>query len=109
MTVILVHPEASRPVSAAHLVDKCSLFSTNLARVATPYTIETPVSLAILDQFVAALADDSPNVTDDNYVGLFHLAVELGFHTLAAQVMAFRPDVVLVSPGHRGLRRKSTP
>jgi hypothetical protein len=95
MSVMLIHPQGNRSVSLVNIVTQCSLFATTPSLLPGPYTVKSSVSLADLDEFVNALGQEAIAVNRNNYIGLFRLSLEFGFHALSAQVTEFRPDVLL--------------
>jgi hypothetical protein len=90
MSVTLVHPRARRAVSAARLIEKCTLFKTNRSLLEGPYAVKSSVHTEVFRAFVSALDDGSVEITNSNIAGLSLLCTEFGFESLAARLSEFR-------------------
>jgi hypothetical protein len=88
--VDLVHPGGTRQILGRALVNKCTLFETNMALLTAPYSVLSAVPLSAFDAFVTALDDGPIEITNANFRALSQLADEFGFGALAAQLSAFR-------------------
>jgi hypothetical protein len=43
MSVTLVHPKEQLTIAATSLIDKCTLFKSNLVFLSAPYAVKSPV------------------------------------------------------------------
>jgi peptidoglycan hydrolase CwlO-like protein len=89
MSVSLVHPHARRAVSAARLIDKCTLFKTNLSLLTAPYSVKSSVPVEVFRAFVSALEDGAVEITKANVAGLSLLCTEFGFGALGTRLSDF--------------------
>jgi hypothetical protein len=90
MTVTIIHPREQRAVSAARLIDKCTLFKTNLLLLSSPYSIRSTVPIDVFRAFVSALEDGAVEITNANLASLSLLCTEFGFAALTARLSEFR-------------------
>jgi hypothetical protein len=88
-SVTLVHPEATLTVPVIHAIKKCDLFRNNRILAATPYAVQSPVSLSIFQEFVSALEGKAVTITDTNCAAFQQLSDEFGFKELSAQLSKF--------------------
>jgi hypothetical protein len=89
-TVALVHPHETFQVLFCLVVQKCDLFRNNQTLAASPYTLNSQVSLDVFGEFVSALNDKRVIITKDNFRELSLLCKEFGFQDLASQILQFR-------------------
>jgi hypothetical protein len=89
-TVILVHPDETIQIPLQILINNCDLFPDNPARVDSPYTLKSQVSLTDFREFVSALKDSAVIIKKDNFRGLSQLCEEFGFGDLSSQLSQFR-------------------
>jgi hypothetical protein len=88
--VVLVHRLQTFEVQARLIVPECDLFAHNPGLAASPYTVQSQVSLTDFGEFVSALEGNAITITNDNFKGLSALCDEFGFGDLAALVSQFR-------------------
>jgi hypothetical protein len=88
--VPLVHSSETREVQGIHLVNKCSLFRTNLTLLVQPYSIRSTVSPANFRDFAGALEDAPITITTENFCDLAQLCHEFGYEDLGRRVTEFR-------------------
>jgi hypothetical protein len=91
--VALVHPHETFRVSARLLVNRCDLFANDPGLAATPYRLNSQVSLSDIQEFISALEGTTVKVTNTNSRGLSQLCEEFRFRDLSAQVLQFRESV----------------
>jgi hypothetical protein len=98
-TIALIHQNQRQEVTGVQLLNKCSLFNTNLALLAGPYTVHSTVTPEIFREFVASLEDKPVQITNANFSGLCCLSDEFGDIVLAAKLADFRqsPDFLDLS------------
>jgi phosphopantetheinyl transferase (holo-ACP synthase) len=94
-SVSLVHPEATFAIPVRQVICKCSLFENNPSLTASPYRVQSSVSLSIFQSFISALEGNSIKITDTNFTGLQRLCEEFGFSEIAAQLSDFQPSTGL--------------
>jgi hypothetical protein len=85
-SLILVHPEDRVTIPIHQAINKCSLFSNNPALTISPYRVQSPVSLSIIREFVAALEGKTVNITPTNLLGLEQLCSEFGFSEFSSKL-----------------------
>jgi hypothetical protein len=88
-TITLVHPNESVRISGRLLVQKGNLFADNLALGASPYTLQSPVSLDDFRTFVSPLEGDTVVIRNEDFRGLSQLCEEFRFGDLVAQLARF--------------------
>jgi hypothetical protein len=89
--VTLLHPEETFTIPVRLAINKCRLFQNNPTLTASPYRVESPVSLSIFREFLSALEGNAINITDTNFTELDRLCNEFGFTEVAAKLSEFRP------------------
>jgi hypothetical protein len=82
--VVLVHPLRTFQVQSRLIVRKCDLFADNPILAASPYTVQSHVSLTDFGEFVSLLEGNAATITNDNFKGLSALSNEFRFGDLAA-------------------------
>jgi hypothetical protein len=92
-SVTLLHPEETFKITIVQAVNKCSLFQDRPILLASPYRIESSVSLSTFREFLSALEGNTINITDTNFRELHRLCNEFGFSELAAKLSEFRPSM----------------
>jgi flagellar biosynthesis chaperone FliJ len=88
--VVLVHLLQTFKVQARLIIFKCDLFGDNPGLAASPYTVQSQVSLTDFGEFVSALAGNAVQITKDNFKGLSALCGEFRFGDLDAALSQFR-------------------
>jgi hypothetical protein len=88
--VTLVHPKKRLPVAATRLIEKCTLFKTNLALVGAPYAVKSAVPIRVFREFLSALEGGGTEITNANFAWLSLLCAEFGFEAFAARLSEFR-------------------
>jgi hypothetical protein len=91
-SVSLIHPEATLTVPIVQAITKCALFQKNVALAASPYRVQSSISLSIFQQFVSALEGKAMKITNTNFRELERLCEEFGFDELAAKLSKFLPS-----------------
>jgi hypothetical protein len=84
-SITLIHPEATLTIPVIQAIKKCSLFRNNLTLTASPYRIESPVSMSIFQEFVSAFERKTVTITNTNFTEFDLLSKEFGFTELSAQ------------------------
>jgi hypothetical protein len=97
-SVTLLHLEETFTIPALQAMVKCSLFQNRPFLLASPYRIESSVSLSIFREFLSALEGNAINITDTNFTELHQLCDEFGFTELAAKLSEFRPSMDFKEP-----------
>jgi hypothetical protein len=97
-SVTLLHPEETFIIPALQSMNKCSLFQNRPILLASPYRIESSVSLSTFREFLSALEGNAINITDTNVTELHRLCNEFGFTELAAKLSEFRPSMDFKEP-----------
>jgi hypothetical protein len=92
-SVTLLHPEETFTIPALQAMMKCSLFQNRPILLASPYRIQSSVSLSTFREFLSALKGNAINITDTNYTELDRLCNEFGFTEVAAKLSEFRPSI----------------
>jgi hypothetical protein len=91
MSVVgLLHPGHIFQVHVESLVSQCDLFSDDAAVRATPYAIRSAVPLALFQDFLKALNNQTIGITNKNVAGLSLLCTEFGFGAFTAKFSKFR-------------------
>jgi hypothetical protein len=67
MSVVLVHPLEQSRVSAAYLIDKCTLFNDALL---SPYKLKSVAPIEVFREFIAAVENRTLKITSSNFAGL---------------------------------------
>jgi hypothetical protein len=88
-SVTLVHREATFTVPVIQAITKCNLFRNNVILAATPYSVQSPVSLSIFQEFVSELEGKAVLITSTNFPGLQLLSEEFGFQEFSTQLSKF--------------------
>jgi hypothetical protein len=70
-------------------MNKCSLFQNNPTLLVSPYSLQSPVSLSIFQQFVSAFEGNAINITDTNFTELKQTCEEFGFSQISAKLSKF--------------------
>jgi hypothetical protein len=76
--VALIHSGQTFQVSHERLVSQCELFN-DPALLAAPYIVRSSVPLPVFRDFLAALNQETFELTNDNVGGLMRLCAEFGF------------------------------
>jgi hypothetical protein len=97
-SVTLVHPESRVTVPVRLAINKCSLFENTPALTASPYRVQSPVSLSIFQEFISSLEGKAITITTANFTGLQLLCDEFGFSEIAAKLSEFRSSSDLNKP-----------
>jgi outer membrane murein-binding lipoprotein Lpp len=92
-SVSLVHREETLTVPVLQAINKCSLFQKNVTLTATPYHIQSSVSLSIFQDFISALKGNTINITDTNFTELQRLSKEFGFSEFEVKLSEIRPSL----------------
>jgi hypothetical protein len=92
-SVTLLHPEQTFTIPALQVMTKCTLFQNNPTLLASPYRVQSPVSLSIFREFLSALEGNAINITDTNLTELHQLYEEFGFTEIGATLTPQRPSV----------------
>jgi hypothetical protein len=87
--VTLIHSEQKFIVPLYHAIHKCRLFENKPILTASPYQVQSPVSLSIFWEFVSALNGHTVKITNTNFPELQLLSQEFGFKELSAQLSRF--------------------
>jgi hypothetical protein len=87
--VVLVHPSKKFKIPARQIIYKCDLFGDNPSLTASPYNVESEVSLEIFEEFVAAIQGNPITITKDNFEGLTALCQEFRFSDLDSALSEF--------------------
>jgi hypothetical protein len=90
LTLTLIHPEQTFTIQALQVINKCSSFQNNPALLASPYRIQSSISLSIFREFVSTLEGKSITITNTNLIGLEQLYEEFGFSDLSAKLSNFK-------------------
>jgi hypothetical protein len=83
----LIHSDQTFQISDEPLVSQCELFN-DPALLAAPYTVRSSVPLAIFREFLAALNEETFELTYENVGGLSLLCDEFGFRAFSARLEA---------------------
>jgi hypothetical protein len=89
-SVTLIHPEKMFTVPVVQATNKCSLFQNNPTLLASPYRVQSSVTLSVFQDFLSLLEGNAIKVTDTNLTGLERLCGEFGFTELAGKLSEFR-------------------
>jgi hypothetical protein len=91
--VTLLHPEQTFKIPILQVINKCCLFQNNPTLLASPYRVQSSVSLSIFQEFISALEGNAINITDTNFRELQRLCEEIDFTEIAAKLSEFRPSM----------------
>jgi hypothetical protein len=89
-SVTLIHPEKTFTVPVVHAMNKCSLFQKNPALLASPYRVQSLVTLSVFQDFLSLLEGNAIKIRSTNLTGLEGLCGEFGFTELAEKLSEFR-------------------
>jgi hypothetical protein len=89
-SVTLIHPEETFTVPFLQTVNKCSLFQNNPALLASPYRVQSSVTLSVFQDFLSALEGKEVKITATNLTGLELLCGEFVFTELTGKLSEFR-------------------
>jgi hypothetical protein len=96
--VALVHSGETFRVPRERLASQCDLFN-DPALLAAPYAVRSSVPLPAFRDFLAALDQETFELTNENVGGLALLCAEFGFRAFSAKLSAFKG-----SPAFRAVR-----
>jgi hypothetical protein len=84
--LILIHPEeqCQLPLEA---IEKCTLFKNNRNLAASPYAVQSSVSVGVFRDFISALGGKDIEITEANHIGLSQLAAEFGCSDLSGRLL----------------------
>jgi hypothetical protein len=86
--VTLVHSGQTFQVSSERLLGQCEFFN-DPALLAAPYAVRSSVPLPAFRDFVAALNQETFELTNENVGGLALLCAEFGFRAFTAKISEF--------------------
>jgi hypothetical protein len=86
----LVHPSETLQVSARAITHNCHLFGANPLLTASPYLLQSSVSLPAFRTFVSFLEDETPPITTELFPELLQLCAEFDFPILSERLSEFR-------------------
>jgi hypothetical protein len=92
--VTLIHSQERAEVWSRLLVRNSDLFADDPTLAASPYTVQSEVSLDAVREFISALEGQRVTIKNDNISGLSRLCDEFRFQDLATRLSHFRESAL---------------